>query len=130
MYVGAAVITNNSRNKILVTKRQGGEFDGLWEFPGGKVEKEETSLDATVREINEELNVDIEIIDFFTAIEYQYKYFFLKMDLYWSIIKKGEIVLNEHSDSLWVKKSELAQLDWVPADIQLIDKIINSSFLQ
>lgn len=130
IYVGAAIITNDKRDKIFVTKRQGGEFDGLWEFPGGKVEEGETSSEATIREIKEELSVDISVIDFFMTIKYKYDSFHLEMDLYWSTIEKGTLILNEHSDSLWISKLNLIDLDWVPADIQLIDEIVKSNFLR
>ena len=101
IYVAAAIIINEEKNKILITKRQGGQFDGLWEFPGGKIENGETSKEATIREIKEELSLEIEIIDYFNSIEYQYEDFYLTMHLYWSSIKSGELSLNEHSDFLW-----------------------------
>ena len=130
IHVGAAVILNSNNNKILVTKRQGGIFDSLWEFPGGKIEAGETSEEATIREIKEELSLTIEIVDYFTTIEYKYDSFDLTMDLYWSAIQSGTLSLNEHSDYMWASKEQLSGLDWVPADIQLIEKIKNSSFLQ
>lgn len=129
IHVAAAIIINENKNKILITKRQGGQFDGLWEFPGGKIEDGETSEEATIREIKEELSLTIEIVDYFTTIEYQYESFYLTMHLYWSAIESGILKLNEHSDYVWATKDQLNNLGWVPADIQLIDQIKSSSFL-
>lgn len=130
IYVAAAVIINDNKDKILVTKRRGGPFDGLWEFPGGKIEKDETSEEATIREIQEELSLTISIVKYFTTIKYQYDSFHLTMDLHWSVVKSGKLVLNEHADYRWAFENELEDLNWVPADIQLINLIKESSFLQ
>lgn len=110
--------------EILIAKRKGGEFDGLWEFPGGKIEENETHEEALVRELKEELNIGVSIQDFITTIKYQYKSFNLLMHIYNAIIYDGEISLNVHSDLKWVKINELEKIQWVPADVELL-KFIN-----
>lgn len=111
-------------NDILIAKRKGGEFNGLWEFPGGKIEKKETHEEALRRELKEELNIDVVIQDFITTIKYEYKSFNLVMHVYGVIIKDGEISLNVHSDLKWVKINELKEIQWVPADIEVLKFII------
>lgn len=128
--VAAAIIVNNQQNKILITKRQGGEFDNMWEFPGGKIEKGETNEEATIREIKEELSVDIKIKNYFTTINHQYETFYLTMHLYWAKIINGSLTLNEHKAYKWVSKSQLDDVNWIPADIQLVAQIKESNYLQ
>ncbi|CAM3600287.1 (deoxy)nucleoside triphosphate pyrophosphohydrolase [Erysipelothrix urinaevulpis] len=126
--VSAAVILQD--DKILVTKRIGEEFDGQWEFPGGKVEAGETHEETVIREIKEELSVDIKVNQYFDTITYQYDSFHLTMHLFFCEIKYGELVLNEHSDAKWLMIDELSGLDWVPADIQIVDLLKNSKYLK
>ncbi|MCC7554100.1 MAG: (deoxy)nucleoside triphosphate pyrophosphohydrolase [Methanobacteriaceae archaeon] len=121
--VVAAIITEN--NKILATKRGYGEFKNLWEFPGGKIENNETKEEALIREIQEELNINIKINKFLLNIEYQYPDFYLNMDCFLCTIKKGKIELLEHNDAKWLKKEELYSVNWIPADIEIIDYLKN-----
>jgi 8-oxo-dGTP diphosphatase len=122
--VAAAVI--RSKDKIFATARGYGEFRGQWEFPGGKIEKGETSQQALVREIHEELDVKIEVGKLIETIEYDYPLFHLSMDCFWCIVADGKIVLKEAEASRWLSKNELYSVDWLPADITLIEKIKNS----
>lgn len=124
IYVVAAVIFDNDQN-ILITKRKHELFNGLWEFPGGKVEPNETNEEALKREIKEELNLDIELNKFLTRVEYDYPTFHLVMDVYVSKIISGFIDLTVHSEIKWVKKSELDSVEWVPADIPIIKALKN-----
>ncbi len=116
--VVAAIIKDN--DKILATKRGHGEFIGGWEFPGGKIEKGETKEEALKREIQEELSLDIAINNYIYTVEYDYKTFHLTMDCFICSIKSGELTLNEHSDCKWLTKDELDKVDWLPADVDLI----------
>lgn len=96
--VVAAII--QKENKILATKRGYGEFINMWEFPGGKIESGETKEQALVREIKEELNIEISVDKFALDIEYQYPNFYLFMSCFMCSIKEGSIELLEHNDGM------------------------------
>lgn len=119
--VVAAVIKND--DKIFATQRGYGEFEGGWEFPGGKIEPGETPQEALEREIMEELETEISVGDLIDTIEYDYPSFHLSMDCFWCKVKQGELVLKEHEAAQWLSKAELDSVNWLPADITLIDKI-------
>ncbi len=121
--VVAAVIKKD--NKIYATQRGYGEFKGGWEFPGGKIEANETSQEALVREIKEELETVIKVNDLIDTIEYDYPNFHLSMDCFWCEIVSGNLVLVEAEDAKWLSKEELYSVDWLPADLGLIEKIKN-----
>lgn len=117
--VVAAIIKN--KDKILATKRGYGEFINMWEFPGGKIESGETKEQALVREIKEELNIEISVDKFAIDIEYQYPNFYLFMSCFMCSIKEGSIELLEHNDGKWITKEELNTLNWLPADIDAVN---------
>ena len=123
--VVAAVICDSLENttKIFATARGYGEFKGKWEFPGGKLEIGETSQQALIREIQEELDVKIEVGELIDTIEYDYPTFHLSMDCFLCVVVDGEIILKEAADAKWLSKDELYCVDWLPADIALIDII-------
>ena len=123
--VVAAIIKGNGENKgkILATQRGYGEFKGGWEFPGGKIEEGETPEEALIREIKEELDVKIEVEEMIDIIEYDYPTFHLSMKCYWCKIESGEVILKEHKAAKWLSKETLHSVDWLPADVSLIDKI-------
>ena len=117
--VVAAII--QKENKILATKRGYGEFIIMWEFPGGKIESGETKEQALVREIKEELNIEISVDKFAIDIEYQYPNFYLFMSCFMCSIKEGSIEFLEHNDGKWITKEELNTLNWLPADIDAVN---------
>lgn len=119
--VVAAVI--RAKDKIFATARGYGEFKGGWEFPGGKIEEGETPQEALVREIKEELEAEIEVGQLIDTIEYDYPNFHLSMDCFWAEIKSGQLVLKEAEAAKWLSREELDFVEWLPADITLIDKI-------
>lgn len=119
--VVAAVIKKD--DKIFATKRGYGEFKNGWEFPGGKIEEGETSEQALAREIKEELNTDINVGELIDTIEYDYPNFHLSMDCFWCEIVKGGLELREHEEAKWLEKEKLYSVDWLPADVELIEKI-------
>ena len=126
--VVAAVICDSLENttKIFATARGYGEFKGQWEFPGGKLEVGETSQQALIREIQEELDVKIEVGELIDTIEYDYPTFHLSMDCFLCVVVDGEIILKEAEAAKWLDKDELYSVDWLPADIALIEKLQNS----
>lgn len=117
--VVAAII--QKENKILATKRGYGEFINMWEFPGGKIEPGETKEEALIREIKEELNIEINVDKFAIDIEYQYPNFYLFMSCFMCSIKEGSIELLEHNDGKWITKEELNTLNWLLADIDAVN---------
>ena len=123
--VVAAIICDNikEKNKIFATARGYGELKGGWEFPGGKVEPGETSQQALVREIMEELDTEIKVGELIDTIEFDYPTFHLSMDCFWCEIVKGDLVLKEHEDARWLTKEQLGDVKWLPADITLIERI-------
>ena len=124
--VVAAVIkaTNDNGEKIIfATERGYGEFEGGWEFPGGKIEPGETPQQALCREIMEELDTKIQVGDLIDTIEYDYPSFHLSMDCFWCEVVSGNLVLKEHEAARWLTSDELDSVEWLPADVTLIDKI-------
>lgn len=119
--VVAAIIRSGER--IFATQRGYGEFKDGWEFPGGKVEHGETPEDALIREIKEELDVEISVGEKLGCIEYDYPSFHLSMDCFWARIRSGDLLLTEHEAARWLSREELDNVDWLPADLELIEKI-------
>ncbi len=119
--VVAAIIREEDR--IFATQRGYGEFKNGWEFPGGKIEQGETPVTALKREIMEELDTEIEVGELIDTIEYDYPDFHLTMHCYWSFVKSGSLELKEHKAAKWLSKKQLYSVEWLPADITLIEKI-------
>ena len=123
--VVAAVICDNmkEKNKIFATARGYGELKGGWEFPGGKIEAGETPQEALKREIMEELDTEVKVGALIDTIEYDYPNFHLSMDCFWCEILSGDLVLKEHENAKWLTKEHLGEVEWLPADVTLIEKI-------
>ena len=123
--VVAAIICDDmkEKNKIFATARGYGDLKGGWEFPGGKVEPGETSQQALIREIIEELDTEIKVGELIDTVEYDYPTFHLSMDCFWAEVKAGHLELKEAEAAKWLTKDQLDSIDWLPADILLIDQI-------
>ncbi|MBR4342111.1 MAG: (deoxy)nucleoside triphosphate pyrophosphohydrolase [Lachnospiraceae bacterium] len=120
--VAAAIITKD--NKIFATQRGYGEYKDGWEFPGGKVEEGESTQAALVREIKEELAADIIVGDLLTTVEYDYPTFHLSMDCFWATLVEGsKMKLLEHEAAKWLSLSELDEVEWLGADIEVAKAI-------
>ena len=121
--VVAAVIRQNG--KIFATQRGYGEWKDGWEFPGGKIETRETPEAALKREIQEELDTEISVKELIDTIEYDYPKFHLSMDCFWCEIVEGSLELKEHEAAKWLDRESLYTVDWLPADVGLVEKIKN-----
>lgn len=122
--VVAAIIKH--KNKFFVAKRNGfGELAHKWEFPGGKIEALETKEAALIREIKEELKVNIKIESFFKTVVHEYETFVITLHSFiCSINKPKDLVLTEHLESKWLKQEELLDVDWAAADLPIVKKLM------
>ena len=118
-------VNENGETIIFATQRGYGDFKGGWEFPGGKIESGETPQEALKREIIEELDTEVSVGELMDTVEYDYPQFHLSMDCFWAEVTKGNLVLKEHEAARWLTKDELNNVEWLPADITLIEKIRN-----
>ena len=118
-------VNENGETIIFATQRGYGDFKGGWEFPGGKIESGETPQEALKREIIEELDTEVSVGELMDTVEYDYPQFHLSMDCFWCQIVRGNLVLKEHEAARWLTKYELNNVEWLPADITLIEKIRN-----
>ena len=125
--VAAAIRSVNEKGQtvIFATQRGYGDLKGGWEFPGGKIEAGETPQEALTREIKEELEVEIKVGNLINTIEYDYPTFHLSMDCFWTEIVAGDLMLKEHEAAKWLTKEELDSVEWLPADVELVEKIKN-----
>lgn len=119
--VVAAIIKRG--DKIFATQRGYGDFKDGWEFPGGKMEPGETPEQALVREIKEELNADIKIGELITTVDYDYPNFHLTMHCFMCELISEEITLVEHEAARWLTKDQLNEVNWLPADIEVVNSL-------
>ena len=119
--VVAAIIRKG--DKIFATQRGYGEWKDWWEFPGGKMEAGETPEEALKREIREELSTKVSVDDFLCTVEYDYPKFHLTMHCYLCSLLTEALHLNEHEAAKWLTKDELDSVKWLPADLEVVEKI-------
>lgn len=123
--VAAIIIRKDSNGKkyVFATQRGYGEFKDGWEFPGGKIEAGESPQDALVREIREELATEITVGEKIATIEYDYSTFHLSMQCFVSEVVSGKLELLEHENAAWLTKENLYSVNWLPADITILDAV-------
>ena len=119
-----AAIIHDNHNRIFATQRGYGDWKDYWEFPGGKMEPGETPEEALMREIWEELETQVSVERFVKTIEWDYPTFHLVMHCYWCHVESGELTLKEHEAARWLSKDKLRSVNWLPADLQIIDTVI------
>ena len=124
--VVAAIIiraTEDGTKQVFATQRGYGDWKGWWEFPGGKIEEGESAEEALKREIKEELATEISVSDYVDTIEYDYPAFHLFMRCYECSVISGKLELLEHENASWLTKENLRSVQWLPADITILDKV-------
>ena len=119
--VVAAIIQHEG--EVFATQRGYGEFKDGWEFPGGKMETGETPQQALKREIMEELDTEITVGELLTTVEYDYPRFHLKMHCFLCTVASGKLTLKEHEAAKWLKKENIDSVDWLPADLIVVEKL-------
>lgn len=119
--VVAAIIIRDG--KVFATQRGYGQWQGWWEFPGGKIEAGECPQEALVREIREELEAEIQVGELIETIEWDYPDFHLTMHCFVCSLVSESIHLNEHEDSAWLTRDTLHSVKWLPADKGLVDRL-------
>lgn len=123
--VVAAII--RKENSVFATQRGYGDYKDWWEFPGGKVEEGEIPERALIREIREELDSDITVEKFLTTVEHDYPKFHLSMDCFWCRVQSGKLTLLEHEAARWLPINDLRQVNWLPADVKVVEAIESES---
>lgn len=109
--------------KIFATQRGYGDCKDGWEFPGGKMEPSETPQQALARELREELAVEVDVDEFICTVDYDYPKFHLTMHCFYCTVVSGELKLLEHEAARWLSASQLRDVDWLPADIEVVKAI-------
>ena len=125
--VVAAIICDG--DKVFATQRGYGEFEGWWEFPGGKIEPGESHHEALKREIREELDVDIHVGERLCSVEYDYPTFHLTMHCYLCSLASGCLTLREHKEACWLAHNELNSVQWLPADVSVVDSLQSALYI-
>ena len=118
-----AAIIHDAAGRIFATQRGYGEWEGWWEFPGGKMEAGESPEEALRREIWEELETRIVIERLVTTVEWDYPKFHLTMHCYWCYVESGSLTLKEHEAARWLSADKLESVKWLPADLQIIEML-------
>jgi 8-oxo-dGTP diphosphatase len=112
-------------NKILVAQRsEDKQLPLKWEFPGGKLEDGENEVDCIKREIKEELNIEIEVVQKLSHSFFDYGTFKINLIPYIVHYLSGEITLTEHKEYKLLNKAELLSLDWAEADLPIVNKLL------
>lgn len=123
--VVAAIIIREG--KVFATQRGYGEWKDWWEFPGGKIDQGETQEEALKREIREELASDIMVGERLCIVDYDYPQFHLTLSCFLCTLVNGQPTLLEHEDARWLKREELHDVKWLPADAEIIDRLEKTS---
>lgn len=118
-----AAIIHDSEGRIFATQRGYGDYKDWWEFPGGKMEAGEIPEEALRREIWEELETRIVVENLVETVEWDYPQFHLSMHCHLCHVESGHLELKEHEAAKWLNKDELENVNWLPADLKVIEKV-------
>ena len=118
-----AAIIHDDKGRIFATQRGYGDYKDGWEFPGGKMEPGEMPEEALKREIWEELETKIVVESLVQILEFDYPQFHLKMHCFWCRVDSGSLTLKEHEAARWLTKDELDSVQWLPADLEVINEL-------
>jgi len=125
--VGGVLI--NSDHQILACRRAPGQvMAGFWEFPGGKVDAGESNIQALKRELDEELNLLVDSASHVETVGHDYGSMIVNIAFYSCRIKQSEMIQNVHDEFLWVSEDEAATLNWLPADVEFVNRLIETGF--
>ena len=119
--VVAAIIIKDGQ--VFATQRGYGEFQGWWEFPGGKMEAGESPQEALRREIKEELDADVSVGELLETVEWDYPNFHLTMHCFVCSLLSESLHLNEHEAAAWLSRETLRSVKWLPADVEVLERI-------
>ncbi|MBQ1866276.1 MAG: 8-oxo-dGTP diphosphatase MutT [Bacteroidales bacterium] len=120
-----AAVIRNEEGQIFATQRGYGDFKDMWEFPGGKMEKDESPAQALVREIREELDTLIDVGELIDTVEFDYPAFHLTLHCFWCTVISGKLLLKEHEAARWLDPDDLKAVEWLPADYSILEKIVS-----
>ena len=129
MYIVTAAAIIRDGKVLIAQRQQGSHMEYKWEFPGGKLEPDETPEECIVREIKEEMDIDIEVVDIYKVVKFKYEEKDILLLCYLCRIIKGDGKALECNDFRWVTKDELTGFDFVPADLPIVEKLINDKRL-
>ena len=125
VHVVGAIIENENGEILCALRAPEMTLPNYWEFPGGKIEKGESKEEALAREIDEELGCKIEVLKHVDDTTYEYEKVIVRLETFMSRIIDGEPIVSEHAEIKWVPRKELNTLNWAPADIPAIEKLLS-----
>lgn len=120
--VGAVIVRDG---RILCALRERGPLAGTWEFPGGKIEPGETAAEALVREVDEEIDCRVRVGELVATTRYVYDFAVVKLTTFYCELVEGEPVCTEHAALQWLTATEFADLDWAPADLPAVARLVD-----
>lgn len=121
--VAAAIIENEQGMVLIARRKEGKSQGGLWEFPGGKIEVDETAENCLRRELLEEMNIAIEPYAFFGGNDHFYGDVHIRLVAYKAKFLSGEIKLIDHDDYTWVGRAQLVEYEFAPADVKFVEML-------
>ena len=123
LVVGAAVVKNEDGTVLVAQRREDQMLGGLWEFPGGKQEGDESIFECVIRELKEELGIDVELNDKIMCVHHAYSHFTMEMHIFWARIQSGNPRAIECKNFKWIALTDIRSLPFSKADLKVIDEI-------